>query len=59
MLSDVTHWEIAEEESVSDHNILKFSTNLERDKTNISNSPELRCIIREQQSTEFYKNLFT
>jgi hypothetical protein len=59
MLADVTHWEIAEEESVSDHNILKFSINFERDNTNISNTPELRYIIREQQSTEFYKNLFT
>jgi len=58
MLADVTHWEIAEEESVLDHNILKFSINFERDNTNISNTPELRYIIREQQNTEFYKNLF-
>jgi len=57
-LADVTHWEIAEEESVSDHNSLKFSINFERDNKNISNTSGLRYIIREQQNTEFYNNLF-
>jgi len=50
MLADIIHWEIAEEESVSDHNLLKFSINLERDKTNLSNSP--RTTVHNKGTTE-------
>ena len=32
MLADVTDWEIAEVESASDHNILKFGISLETEK---------------------------
>jgi predicted class III extradiol MEMO1 family dioxygenase len=32
MLADITHWEIAEEESASDHNILKLSLILKATK---------------------------
>jgi hypothetical protein len=57
MLAGVTGWEIADVESASDHNILKFSINLEADKLK-GNTPELKYIIKEKQSTEFYNNLF-
>jgi len=58
MLAAVTHWDIVEKESVSDHKNFKFGINFERDSTNISKTSELRYIIRKQQNTEFYKNLF-
>ena len=58
MLTDVRGWEIAEVESASDHNILKFSISLEADKLNKGNTPELKYIIKEKQSTEFHNNLF-
>ena len=59
MLADIKDWEISEEESASDLNILKFSINFESDKTNKRNTPVLRYIIKEQQHTEFYKKKFT
>jgi hypothetical protein len=59
MLPDIKNWEISEEESASDHNILKFSINFENDKTNKSNTTGLRYVIKEQQHTEFYKHFFT
>ena len=55
MLPEIKNCEILEEESASDHNILKFSINFENDKTNKSNTIGLRCIIKEQQHKEFYK----
>ena len=58
MLADVTGWEIAEVESTSDHNILKFSISLEADKINKGNTPELKYIITEKQRTEFHNYLF-
>jgi len=30
MLADVKNWDISEEESASDHNIIKFSINLDK-----------------------------
>jgi len=58
MLADVIGWEIAYEESASDHNILTFSINFEADKFNGGNSPKLMYTIKEQQHKEFYRNLF-
>jgi len=58
MLADIKDWEISEEESGSDHNILKFNINFANDKTRINNFPGLRYIIKEQRHTEFYKNFF-
>jgi len=55
MLADTKDWEISEEESSSDHNILKFRINFESDKTNKRNTPGLRYIIKKQQHTDFYK----
>jgi len=46
MLADVTGWEIAEVESASDHNILKFNIILEADKLKKVNTPELKYIIK-------------
>jgi len=53
MLADVTGCEVAEVESASDHNILKFSINLAADKLNKGNAPEPKYIIKEKQRTEF------
>jgi hypothetical protein len=58
MLADNTDWEIADEESASDHSILKFITNFEGDKMNKVNTPELWYIITERKQTDFYENLF-
>jgi hypothetical protein len=58
MLADIKNWQISEEESVSDHNIIKFNIKLDRDETKINNSPGLRYIIKEQQKTEFYEILY-
>ena len=33
MLTDVKNWDISEEESASDHNIIKFSINLDKNTT--------------------------
>jgi hypothetical protein len=58
MLADIAGCEIAEVESASYHNILKFSTSLEADKLNKVNTPELKYIIKEKQRTAFYTKLF-
>ena len=57
MLADIKDWELSEEESGSDHSILKFNINFANNKTKINNFPGLWYIIKEQH-TEFYKNFF-
>jgi len=58
MLADITGWDIAEEESASDHNIITFGLKIEGDKNNERNSRETKYTINERQHKEFYKNLF-
>jgi hypothetical protein len=59
MLADIKNWEISEEESASDRNILQFSINFENDKTNNNKTTDLWNIIKEQKHIEFYKNFFS
>jgi len=58
MLVDITGWDIAEEESASDHNIITFGLKIEGDKNNERNSPETKYTLKEGQHKEFYKNFF-
>jgi len=44
MLTDVKNWDISEEESASDHNIIKFSINL--DKKNYTRKTPYRTTIQ-------------
>ena len=55
MLADINNWQILEEESVSDHNIIKFYITFGSIGTKINNDHDLRYIIKEQQQTEFYE----
>ena len=57
ILAAIKDWEILEEESCSDHNIIKFNLNFTKEKAQTCNYPETRHIIKEQQHTEFCKNL--
>jgi hypothetical protein len=57
MRAAIKDWEISEEESCSDHNIIKFNLNFACDKAQIHNFLGTRYIIKEQQHTEFCKNL--
>ena len=47
MLAAIENWEISEEESASDHKIIKFNLKIEEDEENIIKTPELRYIIKE------------
>jgi len=55
MLAATENWEISEEESASDHNIIKFHIKIEKDEGKITNLPEFRFIIKEQQLLHFYE----
>jgi hypothetical protein len=55
MQAAMKDWEISEEESCSDHNIVKFNLNFAHDKAKIYNFLGTRYIINEQQHTEFNK----
>jgi hypothetical protein len=57
MLAAIKDWEISEEESCSDHNIIKFNINFSYNTAQIYNFLGARYIIKEQQHTEFHKNL--
>jgi hypothetical protein len=57
ILAAIKDWEISEEESCSDHNIIKFNLNFACDKAQIHNFLGTRYIIKEQQHTDFCKNL--
>jgi len=58
MIADINNWQILEEESASDHNIMKFNIKFGNDNTKINNSHGLRYIIKGQQQTEFHENLY-
>ena len=55
MLAHIQNWDISEEESASDHNIIKFNINLGRVEGNAPDFPERRFIIKEHRQTEFYE----
>ena len=57
MLADIEDWEIMEEESCSDHNIVKYSLNYNLDKAHEYNFQGLRFIIKEHQRADDHKNL--
>ena len=55
-LAAIKGWEISEEESCSEHNIIKFNINFTNNKAQKYNFLGTRYIIKEQH-TEFRKNL--
>jgi hypothetical protein len=57
MLAAVQDWEISEEESCSDHNIINFSLQFNSNKAQTYNFLGSRYIIKEQQHADFQKNL--
>jgi hypothetical protein len=56
MLTDVTNWDISEEESASDHYIIKFNIRLD-EHTIHGNNPSERYRIKEHQLTKFNEKL--
>jgi len=59
MLAAIENWEISEEESASDHNLIKFHITIEKDKERITSPPEIRFIIKKQQRSAFSKKLYS
>jgi len=59
MLAANENWEISEEESASDHNIIKFHIKIEKDEEKITNPPGFLFIIKEQQRSAFYEKLYS
>jgi len=57
MLTDVKNWDISEEESASDHNIIKFSINLDKNTAHGKHFSEPRYRIKEHQLTKFSEKL--
>jgi len=57
MLADVKNWDISEEESASDYNIIKFSINLDKNTTHGKHLTEPRYRIKEHQLTKFSEKL--
>jgi len=57
VLVAIKDWEISEEESCSDHNLITFNLNFANNKVQIHNFLGTRYIIKGQQHTEFHKNL--
>ena len=57
MLADVKDWDISEEESASDHNIIKFSINLDKNTTYGKHLTEPRYRIKEHQLNKFSEKL--
>ena len=57
ILADIEDWKIMEEESCSDHNIIKYSPNFNLDKAHEYKFQGMRFIIKEQQHAEYHKNL--
>jgi len=57
MLTNVKNWHISEEESASDHNIIKFSINLDQNTTHGKHLSEPRYRINEHQLTKFSEKL--
>jgi len=57
MPADVKNWDISEEESASDHNIIKFSINLDKNTTRGKHLTEPRYRIKEHKLTKFSEKL--
>jgi len=57
ILTDVKNWDISEEESASDDNIVKFSINLDKNTTHGKHISEPRYRIKEHQLTKFSEKL--
>lgn len=56
MIAAIKDWQILEEESCSDHNIIKYNMNFNPDTWNKHNSQGPRFIIKEEQHIDFHKN---
>ena len=57
MLADIEDWEILEEQSCSDHNIIKYNLNFNLAKAHEYNFQGFRFIIKEHQHADYHKNL--
>jgi len=57
MPTDVKNWDIPEEERASDHNIIKFSINLDKNTTHGKYLSEPRYRSKEHQLTKFSEKL--
>jgi D-hexose-6-phosphate mutarotase len=57
MLAKIKDWEISEEESCSEHNIIKFNLNTANDKAQLHDVQGIRYIIKEHQHIEFQSKL--
>jgi len=58
MLANITNCDISEEESASDHNIIKFSIRLDKHTTHENKFSEPRYRIKENQPNKFYEKLY-
>jgi len=57
ILAAVKEWEILEEDSCSDRNVILFNLNFTNDKAQIFNFQGKQKIIKGQQHTDFHKNI--
>ena len=57
MLADVKNWDISDEDSASDHNIIKYSIRLDNYTSHDNNPTEPRYRIKEHQLTKFKMKL--
>jgi hypothetical protein len=57
MIADIRNWDISEEESASDHNVIKFNITLDKDEGNAPKAPVERLSIKKHQYTKFYEKL--
>ena len=55
MLANIWKWDILEEESASDHKIIKFNINFDKDEGNVLDNLEQRYSIKGNQLTRFYE----
>ena len=53
MLTAIDNWEISEEESASDHNIIKFNIKIEKDEEKITSPPGFKLIKRSRSGPLF------
>ena len=57
MLAAIEDWEILEEESCSDHNIIKYKLHFKPNRAHAYNFQGPRFIAREHQFADFHNNL--
>jgi hypothetical protein len=55
MLADIREWDISEEESASDHNLIKFDITVDKAEGKCLDAPGEMLSIKEHQHTEFYE----